>query len=178
MAGEKFNISRQTVNTHLSRLRAEGVLTETGKTSNKRYGLRILQDWDKGYSLEPGLTEDAAWEEVAPVIAELPANVLSIWNTGFTEMFNNALDHSAGTYVSVRVRKTAINTEVAIFDDGIGIFRKIQQALSLPDERHAILELSKGKFTTDPSKHSGEGIFFTSRMFDKFDILSGGLYFT
>jgi hypothetical protein len=178
MAGEKFNISRQTVNAHLSRLRAEGVLSKTGKTSNKRYGLRVLKDWDKTYPLESGLTEDAAWDEVAPVVGELPANVLSIWNTGFTEMFNNALEHSAGTYASVRVRKTAINTEVAVFDDRVGIFRKIQQALNLPSERHAILELSKGKFTTDPSNHSGERIFFTSRMFDKFDIRSGELYFT
>jgi hypothetical protein len=49
-------------------------------------------------------------------------------------------------------------------------------ALGLLDERHAILELSKGKLTTDPKRHSGEGIFFTSRMFDEFAILSGGAF--
>src|SRR5207302_5231384 len=32
--------------------------------------------------------------------------------------------------------------------------------------------------TTDPSKHSGEGIFFTSRMFDEYAILSGGAHFS
>jgi hypothetical protein len=48
----------------------------------------------------------------------------------------------------------------------------------LLDERHAILELSKGKLTTDPARHTGEGIFFTSRMFDTFDILSGGVSFS
>ncbi|MFA5385213.1 MAG: STAS-like domain-containing protein [Eubacteriales bacterium] len=42
---------------------------------------------------------------------------------------------------------------------------------------HAILELSKGKFTSDPAKHTGEGIFFTSRMFDRFIIYSRGLCF-
>ena len=46
------------------------------------------------------------------------------------------------------------------------------------DERHAVLELAKGKFTTDPANHSGEGIFFSSRMFDEFDILSGEVYFS
>lgn len=48
--------------------------------------------------------------------------------------------------------------------------------LDLPS--HAILELSKGKFTSDPARHSGEGIFFTSRMCDKFEILSKGLFFS
>jgi STAS-like domain of unknown function (DUF4325) len=64
-----------------------------------------------------------------------------------------------------------------IHDDGVGIFRKIQSAMNLLDERHAILELSKGKLTTDPKNHSGQGIFFSSRMFDSFSILSGGVYF-
>ncbi len=43
--------------------------------------------------------------------------------------------------------------------------RHVQHLL---DERHSVLELSKGKFTTDPSRHTGEGIFFSSRMFDDF----------
>ena len=43
---------------------------------------------------------------------------------------------------------------------------------------HAILELAKGKLTTDPQRHTGEGIFFTSRMFDDYVILSGGVYFS
>ena len=39
-------------------------------------------------------------------------------------------------------------------------------------------ELSKGKLTTDPVNHTGEGIFFSSRMFDEYAILSGGVYFS
>ena len=65
-----------------------------------------------------------------------------------------------------------------VSDNGYGIFKKIQSAMGLLDERHAILELSKGKLTTDPTRHTGEGIFFSSRMFDVFDILSGGVYFS
>jgi hypothetical protein len=60
-----------------------------------------------------------------------------------------------------------------IQDNGIGIFRKIQQAFNLHYENEAILELSKGKLTTDSERHSGEGIFFTSRSFDEFTIMSG-----
>ncbi len=59
-----------------------------------------------------------------------------------------------------------------VIDDGIGIFTKLQRDFNLANKNHAILELAKGKLTSDPTRHSGEGIFFTSRMFDEFAILS------
>ena len=102
---------------------------------------------------------------------------MTIWHYGFTEMFNNAIDHSEAGTVVVSVARTAVNTEMMISDDGCGIFRKIRRALGLLDERHSVLELSKGKLTTDPQYHTGEGIFFTSRMFDSFEILSGDTHF-
>jgi hypothetical protein len=69
-------------------------------------------------------------------------------------------------------------TQVLVLDDGFGIFRKIKAAFNLEDETQAILELSKGKLTTDPERHTGQGIFFTSRMLDEFSILSRGAYFS
>jgi hypothetical protein len=59
----------------------------------------------------------------------------------------------------------------------VGIFNKIAAALKLTDPREAILDLIKGKFTTDPKHHTGEGIFFTSRAFDRFSISSSNLLF-
>src|ERR1700688_1088134 len=97
---------------------------------------------------------------------------------GFTEMFNNALDHSSGTSIYLTIRRNAVDREMIVQDDGVGIFKKIQTELGLLDERHVILELAKGKLTTDPERHTGEGIFFSSRMFDQFDILSGGVFFS
>ena len=97
---------------------------------------------------------------------------------GFTEMYNNAIDHSGGTkiYTEVEIRDTQMS--ITIMDNGIGIFQKIQNALNLESTRESILHLSKGKFTTDPSKHSGEGIFFTSRVFDSFSIFSSDMFYT
>jgi hypothetical protein len=108
----------------------------------------------------------------------MPENVADIWFYGFTEIVNNAKDHSDGSRITVSVKKTAISTEMLLLDNGVGIFRKIRSAMNLLDERHAVLELAKGKFTTDPKHHTGEGIFFSSRMFDSFDILSGNVFFT
>ena len=93
-------------------------------------------------------------------------------------MVNNAWDHSEGSLIDIAVDKTAVATEMMVIDDGVGIFRKIHQAMNLLDERHALFELYKGKLTTDPKHHTGEGIFFSSRMFDTFGILSGGVYFS
>jgi hypothetical protein len=69
-------------------------------------------------------------------------------------MFNNAIDHSNGTHISVKLTKTATTTEVCVYDNGVGIFKKIKDALNLLDERHAVLELAKGKLTTDPRNHT------------------------
>jgi len=174
-----FGITRQAVNKHLQRLTAEHALAETGQTRNRSYKLSPLSEWNRQYRISSELAEDLVWtKDVRPVLGQLPGNVMDIWHYGFTEMFNNAIDHAGGSEIHIRIRKTAINTEMVLFDDGVGIFKKIQAALNLLDERHAILELSKGKLTTDPKRHTGEGIFFTSRMFDSFDILSGGVHFT
>jgi uncharacterized protein DUF4325 len=179
VTAKKFGISRQAVNKHLQKLRAERSLAETGKTRNRSYKLAPLVEWRKTYPLTPELAEDVIWtNDISPTIGKMPENVTDIWFYGFSEMFNNAIDHSGASNITVRIEKTAATTEMAIYDDGVGIFKKIQGALNLLDERHAVLELSKGKLTTDPQRHTGEGIFFSSRMFDCFDILSGGVFFT
>ena len=58
-------------------------------------------------------------------------------------MLNNALGHAEAQTIP---------------DDGVGLFREIQAALGLLDERHAVLELAKGKFTADPQRHSGSRV--------------------
>lgn len=173
-----FKITRQAVGKHLRRLVAEGAITQSGETRERVYRPVTLSEWTKTYDLVPGLAEDVIWrDDIAALLGRMPDNVLNIWHHGFSEMFNNAIDHSGGTRILVTVRKTAAATTMVINDDGVGIFRKIQTALGLHDQRHAVLELAKGKLTTDPSRHSGEGIFFTSRAFDEFSIMSGDVYF-
>lgn len=179
LAAEKFDCTRQAVHKHLQRLVADGSVVVSGQTRNKRYELAPLVSWTKQYELGGGLAEDAVWRvDVAPLLGKLPENVLSIWHYGFTEMFNNVIDHSGARSATLSLTKTAAGTSVDLYDDGVGIFKKIQGALDLADERHAVLELAKGKFTTDPANHSGEGIFFSSRMFDRFVIASGEVYFS
>jgi anti-sigma regulatory factor (Ser/Thr protein kinase) len=129
---------------------------------------------DESFSLPLPLDESRVWfERVAPLIDGVAQNVVDVCYYGFTEMLNNAVDHSGGTRVIIRIVRTAADVEIRITDDGVGIFHKIATELHLDDERHAVLELSKGKLTTAATMHSGQGIFFTSRMFDRFSLTSG-----
>src|SRR5690606_10589015 len=126
----------------------------------------------------PPQEEDLLWERhVLPLMENLPTHVRQICHHGFTEMVNNAMDHSGGTTLRIIVQREADGVFMAIEDDGHGIFRKVMDHCGLDSERQSILELAKGKLTTDPSHHSGEGIFFTSRVFDRFGIFAGNLHF-
>jgi anti-sigma regulatory factor (Ser/Thr protein kinase) len=176
---KSFDISRQGVNKHIQRLVEQKALIVKGSTNNRHYYLHALVEWSDIFPLDNSVPEDIVWRKhIAPLLGELPANVLDIWHFGITEMFNNAIDHSGGHHASVTLKKTATTSEVVIYDNGEGIFKKIQREIGLYDERHSVLELAKGKLTTDPANHSGEGIFFSSRMFDNFTILSGNVYFS
>lgn len=179
VTAEKFGITRQAVNKHLKKLIAESALRPTGNTKSRAYKLAALSEWRKLYYVNDQLAEDIVWSrDVLPQLHSLPENVVDIWHYCFTEMFNNALDHAAGDQIFISINRTAANTQIYIADNGIGIFKKIQTALNLADERHALLELAKGKLTTDPEKHTGQGIFFTSRLLDSYDILAGGVYYS
>lgn len=179
LTANAFRISRQAVNKHIQHLVKHDALIVHGTTRNRHYLLRPLVHWERIYSLTPKLEEHIVWRnDIAPLFSEFPENVLDICHYGFTEILNNAIDHSAGERVTVQIKINANTTEMAIYDDGEGIFKKIQREFGLHDERHAVLELSKGKLTTDPKNHTGEGIFFASRMFDDFAILSGQVYFS
>jgi len=175
VAGQ-LGLSRAAVGARARVLVEAGFLERTGTTRpTYRKGPHRRASF---HYVREALQEDQVWiRDVAPNLEGLPRNILDICHHGITEMVNNAVDHSEGTSVRVDVERSGDRINLAIVDNGMGIFRKITRALDLPDERLALLELSKGKLTTDPRRHSGEGVFFTSRMFDRFEIVSAGLVF-
>lgn len=179
LVSNAFGITRQAANKHIQQLVNQKSLLARGTTRNRRYILHPLDEWEKIFSLDGNLEEDLVWSDhIFPRLNHLPDNVRDIWMYGFTEMLNNAIDHSSGTHVNINLEKTATNTKIIIYDNGEGIFKKIQREMQLSDEKHAVLELSKGKLTTDPKNHTGEGIFFSSRAFDVYKIFSGSVVFS
>jgi anti-sigma regulatory factor (Ser/Thr protein kinase) len=100
----------------------------------------------------------------------MPKNVRQLMQHAFTELLNNAIDHSEGQFVTVSMRQTPAHLQLLVSDDGRGLFDKIREGFEIEDPAMAMLELSKGKLTSAPARHTGRGLYFTSRLADIFDL--------
>jgi len=125
-----------------------------------------------------GLAEDQVWRELAPRLRLKHRAARAAAQYVFTEMLNNAIDHSDGTQAGVRIWSSDTALVVEISDDGIGVFRRLLEAKGLPNLYAAVQELTKGKQTTAPDRHSGEGIFFSSKAVDLFSLAANGIVWT
>ena len=179
MAAEEFDVSRQTANQHITALVKEGQLKASGNTKARTYELVTLVHHQDIIAVTPRLEEHVTWQEtIVPYLSDVEDNILEICQYGFTEMVNNVVSHSDAKQLTVLVERNPVLITLSVFDDGVGVFKKLQQVFGFNDPRHALLELTKGKVTSDPDRHTGEGIFFTSRIFDDFSIWSGSLFYT
>lgn len=170
-AVEYFDISKPTVLKYIKELCNERIIEKTGSNRYPNYQLvKTVHEW---VYQNKQLEEDILWRnDLSPLLSDLNTNVREICQYGFTEMVNNVIDHSDSEDLRVELTLDYFNIQLWVNDSGIGIFRKIKKALNLESSKQSILELAKGKFTSDPENHSGEGIFFTSRVFDSFMIAS------
>jgi Mn-dependent DtxR family transcriptional regulator len=175
-ASEALGISPNTVHTYLQELLQAGIIER-----EKRDVYRLVAKEDRYTFLRSrgDLDSDTFAYDVClrDKLADMGENVKHIWSYAFSEMTNNVMDHSEAERLEVYVKQTYFSTFVALADNGVGIFEKIRSHFSLPGLEDAICELFKGKLTTDAVNHSGEGIFFTSKMMDTFFILSDGKIF-
>jgi len=101
-------------------------------------------------------------------------NIDTIFFYAFSEMLNNAIEHSKSKTIDIEVIKRDGNLLFTVRDFGIGVFRNIMNKRKLKSELEAIQDLLKGKTSTAPKAHSGEGIFFTSKISDRFFLESYG----
>ncbi|MCM1128521.1 MAG: DUF4325 domain-containing protein [Alistipes senegalensis] len=172
----EFNLSRPSASRLVRQFVSDGWLATSGNSRRPVYALGPNRMIIRTYQ-RTEVEEDILWERDFLPFFDLPENIRNIAHYGFTEIANNAHDHSDGNHVHIMMAVKHGRLSIFIADDGIGIFKKIQEALNLPDPRLSLLELSKGKLTTDAARHTGEGIFFTSRMFDSFEIDANDLTF-
>ena len=176
---DNFSVSRSAILRHINRLISDRSISAHGSTRDRYYELNPITRETFTIDISSDVEEDQIWRHIVrPTLKNLPDNVLHICEYGISEMINNVIDHSEGSVMTINIEQNVPSLRFVIIDNGVGIFNKIQRDFELDDPRHAILELAKGKLTTDPDRHSGEGIFFTSRAFDKFVIISKGLYFS
>lgn len=175
---KELGISRQTVADHLKRLVQSGDLIRSGSTRKAVYYLAK----EKAPPVEvkirlvksiKGLEEHIVFTEVdlrLRLKLKLPPRTYSIAVYAFSEMLNNAIDHSKSQKVEVEAGLSTHEFSFTIRDRGIGAFENLRKKLKLKEEFEGVEQILKGKQTTFPERHSGQGIFFTSRIADFFAI--------
>ncbi|MBU0683342.1 MAG: DUF4325 domain-containing protein [Candidatus Omnitrophota bacterium] len=144
--------------------------TESALVAAKENILRIRRVFKND-----NIDEDFVFKEIKKnngIFLNLVPNISTIVGYAFLEMVNNAIDHSQSDEIEIVIEKNENSINFSVTDKGVGIFNNIMKKKSLTNEMSAIQDLLKGKLTTIPEKHSGEGIFFTSKVASFFSIQS------
>lgn len=121
--------------------------------------------------------EDRLWiGSVRPWLAErkVAGEALKIANSVVTKVLNNVRDHSGSPNVVIVGEASAVSFVLHVVDAGVGVFKRLSDGLGLGGPREAVIEIAKGKRTTDPAQHTGQGIFFSSRLCEWFCVEANG----
>jgi len=179
-----LGISRQGAQRHLKTLIGMGRIIKIGKTRGSYYILNdpsiidehFLNGGEASGNLEnKNLEEDRVLSSIKKntgLLNNLKPNVASIIDYAFTEILNNAIDHSKSKNIHYQISRQGNLLSFEIRDQGIGVYANIMEKFRLSSEYESLEELQKGKSTTDPKRHSGEGIYFTSKISDRFKLTS------
>jgi hypothetical protein len=111
---------------------------------------RALRQVVQRYPLA-GLQEDLPWSrDFAPNFA-LPPDVCRMAQHAFTELLNNAIDHSGGTQVTVSMRQTPLHLQLLVSDDGCGLFERIARPSPSPTPRWPCWSSARASSPASPS---------------------------
>lgn len=181
---KSFGVSRQYVSKLLKILTNSGEILKIGSTRSAQYTLPQFLDELSTYKATKRLSrkglKEHEHEVVEAFVAEFPAfrnspeNIQSIIRYAFSEMLNNAIEHSGSKNIDLEIAEDHKVIRFVVSDFGIGVFRNVMKKRKLKSPFEAMQDLLKGKTTTAPKAHSGEGIFFTSKAADRFILESFG----
>ena len=180
----ELGYSRQYIVRLLARLISKGEIHKRGKTRAAKYYYGKTSEEVDHLELvkeRQGLSESVVFEEVRKRMRlddKLNKNCLTIFDYAFTEMLNNAIDHSQSKKVWINVETDHADITFIIKDLGIGAIENIKHSFEISDDFLALEHLFKGKQTTAKEGHSGQGIFFTSKAVDTYKIAASGMEFT
>lgn len=92
---ENFRISITTVKRYLKECLAQQIIVEDMRRVSG-YRLVVVEErWD--VENDGGLEEDSFYfEKIAPYLSNVSKNAQNIWYYAFTEIMNNAIEHSKG----------------------------------------------------------------------------------
>ncbi len=166
---QRLDVSRRRARALLDGLVQAGWLEVDGTRRRPHHRPGTLRQVVRRYPLA-GLEEDRAWSQDFAPCLDLRPNVARLAQHAFTELVNNAADHSGGQGVTVSLRQSAMHLQMLVSDDGCGLFQRVGQCWQIDDPAEAMLELGKGKLSSQPERHRGQGLFYVARAADIFDL--------
>ena len=173
---QRLGIERRRARVLLRRLVAAQWLTREGPLRRPQYRPGALRQVVMRYPLA-GLQEDLPWRRDFAPCFDLPPQARAMAQHAFAELVDNAVEHSGGSQVAVSMRQTPLQIQLLVSDDGLGLFQRIEQAFAIAEPALAMLELAKGKLTSVPERHAGQGLHLTARLADVFDVCANAARF-
>jgi anti-sigma regulatory factor (Ser/Thr protein kinase) len=173
----RLGISRQAAHKKLKSLAVTGAIVAVGAGRTAAWAASASAPRRFTFSAT-ALDENRVRERVeagVPALRELGPDERSAFGYAFTEMVNNAVDHAEAETIEVLIEPREDGLAFEIADDGVGAFARLRTGLKLASDLESVQEVSKGKVTTDPRRHTGEGIFFTSKLADRFELAANRL---
>jgi anti-sigma regulatory factor (Ser/Thr protein kinase) len=167
-----LGVSPATAQRLLHALVTGGVLERRGKGRAARYALRRIRRRLRLASLD----EARVWRALAADVARIrpldPDEGHSLQYAA-TEVIDNAVEHSRGRSLELSAEFASGGATILVVrDDGVGVFARVCADFGFASPRDAIVQLEKGKLTSDPARHSGEGLFFSSKAVSRFRLES------
>lgn len=172
---ERADVSRQQASKTIRKMKENGKVVRVGSGPKTTYILPESNKFDEEKFQrtfqDEKLQEDKVVSEAKlanSFLRKLSTNLEEIFDYALSEMVNNAIEHSESEKIIVKAGKEKNFLTFTVRDFGIGAFKNIMQKKQLNSQTQAVQDLLKGKTTTMPEAHSGEGIFFTSKVSDVF----------
>ncbi len=172
--------TRQAAHKQLRALVGSGVLVVEGRGPSTRYtnATTPTRKAKRHVYTREGLSEDMVFRQLETTIPNLAAASRAARETvvfAFSELLNNAIDHSGSEKVEIRLDEHPNLIVFEIIDWGVGAFENVRKTFRLASLLDALQQLTKGKVTTQPDAHTGQGIFFSSKAVNAFELESNGL---
>ena len=130
----KFGISRQAVNKHIKILIKDAKIIKRGTTRDAIYSpasdstpIAPTISLNRSYLLK-NLEEDAVFKQFANLVklkSVVKLNAYDIISYIFTEILNNAIDHSESDRCKINITITNYEVQIKIRDYGIGLYYSI-----------------------------------------------------
>ena len=183
---ELTGFSRAHISKVFKKLKDNKKIFQTGKANRAKYVLVGKNSFDsvkkqilksKKILKNKNLSESDVLEKIKEetgIFLDISENISTILDYTFTEILNNAIEHSKSEKIITFMERNQDEVIFEITDFGIGVFKNVMKKRKLKNELEAIQDILKGKQTTVPKEHTGEGIFFTSKAGDKLIIRSFG----